>query len=135
MACLDTTVLIDLAGNKTTHRAKALAKIEEISRRKEALFTTRFNLAELYVGAARSSKQAKEEKIIQDLLGFMQVLEFDDRAARFFGEITAYLQVQGKPSGDMDVLIAAVCLAGGQSLVTRNIRHYENIPNLVVEDY
>ena len=111
MACLDTTILIDLLGNNTANREKALAKIDQLTHDREPLYTTRFNLAELYVGIERSKSPKSEEKLIAHLLKFMNVLEFDERAARLFGQITAYLQMIGKPAGDMDVLIAATSLA------------------------
>lgn len=135
MACLDTTMLIDLLGNKSAYREKALAKIDQLTGDGEALYTTRFNLAELYVGIARSKSPKAEEKLIGNLLKFIKVLEFDERSARLFGQITAYLQMLGKPAGDMDVLIAATSLASTQKLITRNSRHFENIPQLKVEEY
>ena len=135
MACLDTTILIDLLGNKSANREKALAKIDQLTRDGEALYTTRFNLAELYVGITRSKSPKAEEKLIGNLLKFIKVLEFDERSARLFGQITAYLQMLGKPVGDMDVLIAATSLASTQKLITRNSRHFENIPRLKVEEY
>ena len=135
MACLDTTMLIDLLGNKSANREKALAKIDQLTGDGEALYTTRFNLAELYVGIARSKSPKAEEKLIGNLLKFIKVLEFDERSARLFGQITAYLQMLGKPVGDMDVLIAATSLASTQKLITRNSRHFKNIPQLKVEEY
>ena len=135
MACLDTTILIDLIGNKSANREKALAKIDQLTGDGEPLYTTRFNLAELYVGIARSKSPKAEEKLIGNLLKFVKVLEFDERSARLFGQITAYLQMLGKPVGDMDVLIAATSLASTQKLITKNSRHFENIPQLKVEEY
>jgi predicted nucleic acid-binding protein len=35
----------------------------------------------------------------------------------------------------MDVLIASVVLVQGERLVTRNVRHFEGIPDLLVESY
>ena len=135
MACLDTTILIDLLGNKSAYREKALAKIDQLTQDGEPLYTTRFNLAELYVGIERSKSSKAEEKLITQLLKFIQVLDFDERAARLFGQITAYLQMIGKPAGDMDVLIAATSLASTQKLITKNARHFKNIPQLKIEEY
>jgi len=135
MACLDTTILIDLLGNKSANKERAFAKIDQLTGDSEPLYTTRFNLAELYVGIERSKSPKAEEKLIGHLLKFIKVLEFDERSARLFGQITAYLQMIGKPAGDMDVLIAATSLGSTQKLITRNARHFENIPQLKVEEY
>ena len=133
MACLDTTILIDLSSRRSTRKDRASRKIEELAARGESLATTRFNLAELYVGLARSNRPAEDEKAVVALLQDVEILDFDDAAARLFGSITGLLQQRGTPAGDMDVLIAATALAHGHSLVTRNARHFRHIPDLAEE--
>ena len=135
MACLDTTVLVDLARPGGKWKRRALEKVRELADRGEQLVTTRFNLAELYVGVARSADPGREERAIQAVLDALGVLEFDDAAARMFGQITAQLQQAGTPSGDMDVLIAATSLAASHGLVTRNPAHFRSIPGLAVDAY
>jgi tRNA(fMet)-specific endonuclease VapC len=135
MACLDTTILIDLAGKSSGRREQAIRKIEQLSAEGQSLATTRFNLAELYVGLSRSRHPREDEEAIDALLGEFEILEFSDAAARLFGSITSHLQQIGRPAGDMDVLIAATALAHGHSLITRNPKHFKDIPHLVVEEY
>jgi len=133
MACLDTSFFIDLAGGK--YKARAWRKMAELSRRAEPLVTTRLNIAELYVGVARSDYPKQEERALQAILDNFGVLEFDDKAAPLFGQITAYLQQIGRPAGDMDVLIAATAMANGYTLITRDKKHFANIPQLTIETY
>ena len=64
------------------------------------------------------------------LLQNLTVLEFGPDAARLFARITALLQQQGRPAGDLDVLIAAIALAAGEPLITANPTHFRNIPGL-----
>lgn len=135
MACLDTTVLIDLGGRNATRGTRAFRKLKELTDRGETLVTTRFNVAELYVGVARSGDPQREERAVRGLLGDLGLLEFDERAARLFGHITAHLYTIGRPTGDMDVLIAAAAMAGGHSVVTRDASHFTNIPELATETY
>ena len=135
MACLDTTILIDLLSRTSARKRQAVRKIEELAEKGQALTTTRFNVAELYVGLARSTRPEEDEKAIGTLLREFEVLEFNDAAARVFGSITGFLQQIGKPAGDMDVLIAATAMVHSQSLITRNARHFKDIPHLIVEDY
>ena len=135
MACLDTTVLVDLARPGGKRKRDALEKVRELVNRGEGLVTTRFNLAELYVGVERSDDPQREERAIQAVAGDFGILDFDDRAARLFGQITAHLQRIGKPAGDMDVLIAATSMAAGHCLVTRNPAHFKSIPELAVQTY
>jgi predicted nucleic acid-binding protein len=135
MACLDTTILIDLAGRGSQRKEQAVKKIEELAAKGQSLATTRFNVAELYVGVSRSRRPEDDEKAVQALLSEFEILEFNDAAARVFGFITGLLQQAGKPAGDMDVLIAATAMVYGHALVTRNPRHFRHIPHLVVEEY
>jgi len=135
MACLDTTFLVDLLGKSSERKHRAVGKIRELAERGEELTTTRFNLAELYVGVARSQHPDEEKNAIRICLSEIPVLDFDDASARLFGSITGFLQRIGKPAGDMDVLIAATAMSHGHSLITRNPRHFKHIPSLTVEKY
>lgn len=135
MACLDTTILIDLGGRTSPRKERAVRKIEELAGTGQGLATTRFNVAELYIGISRSNRPEEDEKAVRTLLSEFEILEFNDAAARVFGVITGFLQQIGKPAGDMDVLIAATAMAYGHTLITRNPKHFRNIPHLQVEEY
>lgn len=135
MACLDTTILIDLLSRTSARKRQAVRKVEELAEKGQALTTTRFNVAELYVGLAKSTRPEEDEEAIGTLLHEFEVLEFNDAAARVFGSITGFLQQIGSPTGDMDVLIASTAMVHGHSLITRNARHFRQIPHLIVEDY
>ncbi len=136
MACLDTTILIDLLRSNAERKRRALAKIEELANRSELIVTTRLNLAELYVGIELSDNPRRDAQRLWDVLQHIDgFIEFDDSAAKAFGQITAHLRRSGLPAGDMDVLIASTALAKGHSLVTGNASHFANIPRLAVESY
>jgi predicted nucleic acid-binding protein len=107
----------------------------QLSEQGEEFATTRFNLAELYVGIERSTDPERESRSIDQVLRALTILDFDDRSARMFGALTAYLQKRGRPAGDMDVLTAAVAMTHGHDLVTRNAGHFAAIPGLTVFEY
>jgi len=135
MACLDTTILIDLLSRKPGPRNQAGKKIKELTTHGEELAITRFNLAELYVGIARSHHPQDDEEAMLTCLGELETLDFNDDAAKLFGSITGFLQRMGKPAADMDILIAATAMAHNHMLITRNIKHFKDIPDLIVEAY
>lgn len=136
MACLDTTLLIDLIRSNPEQKRRALAKTEVLANRGERIVTTRVSLAELYVGCELSGDPEREYRRVRGILAYINaILEFDDMVAQSFGQITAYLRRIGQPAGDMDVLIAATALANGHCLVTRNPAHFADIPHLAVESY
>ncbi|MGD0517835.1 MAG: PIN domain-containing protein [Thermoguttaceae bacterium] len=68
MACLDTTVLIDLLRSNPDRKRQALDKIEQLSARGETIATTRFNLAELYVGIELSVDPERDYQRVRGIL-------------------------------------------------------------------
>ena len=136
MACLDTSFLLDAAGRGGRQlKARAREKLASLVEAGEILTTTRFNVAELWVGVERTRDRPGELLTVETMLEPLAILDFDESSARVFGRITAYLYAHGSPRGDMDILIASVVLVHGERLVTRNTRHFAGIPELVVETY
>ncbi|MGD0655277.1 MAG: type II toxin-antitoxin system VapC family toxin [Thermoguttaceae bacterium] len=137
MACLDTTILIDLLRSNLQLKRRALDKIEQLSVGGQTIATTRFNLAELYLGIELSDNPQKNYQEINDIFEYLDlVLEFNDFSAQTFGRIASHLRRIGHPAGDFDMLIASTSLAAGHALlVTRNPSHFSGIPDLTVESY
>jgi predicted nucleic acid-binding protein len=136
MACLDTSVLIDMMGRGgEPHQGRATDVVRRLQAQDQSIVTTRFNVAELYVGVERSNDRAREIAKVEASLAPLEILEFDDRAARLFGRFTAELARLGQAAGDMDVLIAAVTVASGHALVTRNAKHFVDIKDLELVAY
>ena len=135
MPVLDTNILIDLGYSRRGEYAKAVAVVSMAKARGETICTTRLNVAELRVGIERAPDRAAEERRVSRTIAPLVILEFDEQAAEHFGRIQGHLLDIGRPIGDMDALIAAVCFANGQRLITRNFRHFLDIPGLVVEGY
>src|SRR5260370_65744 len=59
----------------------------------------------------------------------------DPRAAQVEGALGAHLERRGTPIGDAGVRIAAIALANGLTVVTGNVRHFERVPGLHVENW
>lgn len=136
MAMLDTTALVDLSRRAgSSNRRRADAAVAALLARGETLCTSRINEAEFRVGAFRSTNAVREALDIETLLSILVILEFDAASALLYARTQAHLLDIGRPSGKADVFIAAIALANGQRLVTRNPRHFADIPGLVVESY
>jgi tRNA(fMet)-specific endonuclease VapC len=97
--------------------------------------TTRICEAELRVGLHLRGNPPAERQQTEDLLATMVMLDLDSSSAEQFGKIRAHLMRVGRPVGDCDTFIAAIAVAHGHSIVTRNPRHYEDVTGLVVETY
>lgn len=92
-------------------------------------------LAELEYGMKHSSNPAKNERSLLKFLLPLSILPFGAAAASEYGEIRAYLQKRGTPIGPMDMLIAGHARAEDLILVTNNIREFERVPGLEVENW
>jgi predicted nucleic acid-binding protein len=64
-----------------------------------------------------------EEMFADDFRG--HILTFDEQAARAFSQIAADRRRQGRPIAEMDAQIAAIALAHGATLATRNTAYFE----------
>jgi tRNA(fMet)-specific endonuclease VapC len=62
-------------------------------------------------------------------------LPFDDAAAEHYGQIRADLTTKGTPIGGNDLLIAAIALVNGLTLITHNTHEFGCITNLKLEDW
>ena len=133
---MDTTFLLDLAGRGGHARGdRAGALLKTLSDAGDDLVTTRLNVAELWVGVERSNDSAAERARVDTLLTDIEILELDATAARIFGVLVARLMALGRPIGDMDALIASIALVNNHSLITRDAKHFRDIPDLDVISY
>ena len=60
---------------------------------------------------------------------------WDAGAARHYGSIRSFLKKQGTLIGSNDLLIAAHARSMNAVLVTNNIREFEKVPDLSIEDW
>jgi tRNA(fMet)-specific endonuclease VapC len=92
-------------------------------------------LSELEYGAAKSSRPEQNKVAILEFLAPLEILPYDDMAAREYGKTRAYLEKQGTPIGSMDMLIAAHALSLNCILVTNNESEFRRIPALKIENW
>jgi tRNA(fMet)-specific endonuclease VapC len=73
--------------------------------------------------------------IRQKFLSAFEILPFDDKDAESFGVIRAHLENIGSPIGAYDLQIAAQGVARDIVVVTNNVREFERVPSLCVENW
>lgn len=93
------------------------------------------SLSELMFGVAKSQQASKALNAIAELSEILEVIPYDDAAARVYGSLRAELERRGCPIGALDTLIAAHALALGATLVTNNLREFERVPGLLLENW
>jgi tRNA(fMet)-specific endonuclease VapC len=69
----------------------------------------------------------------EDLLREITVLSINEAAANHFDRLRQIKKL--KKIGRADLIIAAIALAHGATLVTRNVRHFGQIPGLRLENW
>jgi tRNA(fMet)-specific endonuclease VapC len=85
--------------------------------------------------ALRANAPPKRRQGIEDLLKDLVVVDATIDVAHKFGELRAGLLDSGRPTPEMDLLIAASALVHGLTLVTPNVKDFAQIPGLFVEDW
>ena len=129
MYLLDTNICIAIENQN----AKALAQFHH---KYAQCYVTTIVIGELYKGAYCSDRVEDNLSRIEQLVSFIPtIVEFDQNAAIEFGIIQGELRRIGRPTEDIDVLIAAVARSRGDILVTHNTRDFINIPGLRLEDW
>lgn len=88
---------------------------------------------ELHYGAHKSQKTAENLAKLEKLA--FDILPFSQQGAQTAGKIRSDLAKQGKPIGSYDTLIAAQALSNQLILITHNVREFERVVGLVVEDW
>ena len=91
--------------------------------------------AELVYGVCHSAAPERNRAALLESLSKIDILPFDAKAGQCAGEIMAHLAAKGQPIGDRDMLIAGHALALGLPLITHNVREFERIPGLRIEDW
>ena len=97
------------------------------------------SLHELYYGAnlARETKEEyyfKELEKINTLLEYFTVLDLTSHGEEY-ARIKYALRKKGKPVDEFDMLIASQAIVRGLIVVTDNLRHFENMPDVRVENW
>jgi len=91
--------------------------------------------AELLHGVEKSSLVDKNLKNVEDFVSRLEVLEYGSKAASHYGNIRADLERKGTPIGVNDLHISGHARSEGLIIVTNNVREFERVPGLRVENW
>ena len=121
----DTDILVD-----TLRGARNAGPRLEVAANLGILYTSSVTVFELECGAL-----AKDERLkIQRLLAYFDVVSLDHASAVEAGAIDRKLRAAGIRLDARDTMIAGTALAYSMELVTRNRRHFERVPGLILSD-
>jgi tRNA(fMet)-specific endonuclease VapC len=109
-------------------------KVLEAVCRDGGISTTIINVYEILKGF-RWKNNKKKEKMFKAFLSNVEVFAIDDEVVDIASAIYAKLRKGGKNIEDADILIAAITIKNRGTLVSNNIKHYEGIERLSLENW
>jgi tRNA(fMet)-specific endonuclease VapC len=120
---------------------KVMARIEEIG--EDNVVTTAITAIEILRGRQEFLLKANDgERLLlaqrllqrsQELLEEIRIVPVDAKASAVFDDLLRHKRL--KKNGRADILIASIVLASGGILITRNIKHFQQIPGLLLENW
>jgi hypothetical protein len=108
--------------------------------RKAAMLTSAVSQAEILTGIAllpSGKRRTALGEAAQQMFGLdfaQRVCAFDAPAAGHYAQIVAARTRQGRPISTEDAQIAAIAIAGGLTLATRNTKDFQGITGLLLTD-
>lgn len=131
MYCFDTDVL-----SAVLRRDPPLPLIRRLAQvPAQEQFTTSVTLGELLFGASKRGSAELAERVRGLVSRAAAVLPFDASAADVYGPLRARLESEGRRLDEPDLQIASIALSRRLTLVTGNVRHFERVPDLPVENW
>ena len=126
---LDTNTLSDLIKNPQGSVARRLAGVDP-----DRVCTSIVVACELRFGAQRKASPLLTSKV-DDLLSALPVLALEAAVDHHYADIHLALEQAGTPIGSHDLFIAAHARSLGLVVVTHNLRKFQRVPGLQIEDW
>ena len=126
---LDTNIAIYTLKN---HPAKVR---ESFKKHAGEMCLSSVSLGELIYGAEKSTQVERNLAEIEGLVARLEVPSFDAHASIHFGQLRAELTRSGRVIGPYDMMIAGHARSLGLILVTNNLKEFERVPGLRLENW
>lgn len=92
-------------------------------------------LAEIEYGARKSNNYEITMSRYKQFMDVFIKVPFSEKAAIFYGRIRSDLERRGELIGPNDLMIASIVLAEDGILVTNNVKEFERVPKLRIENW
>ena len=95
------------------------------------------SLAELAVGVllASGKSRAARQSFLDDVVGNIPAVAYDEGVARDHAELLAHVRREGSPRGAHDLIIAATAKATDRTVLTANATAFEALPGVRVKQH
>ena len=91
--------------------------------------------AELIHGVEKSAMPERNLRVVEDFCSRLILLDYGQKASAHYGEIRANLERKGTPIGVNDLHIAGHARSEGLTLVTNNLKEFERVEGLRLENW
>ncbi|MDR1973654.1 MAG: type II toxin-antitoxin system VapC family toxin [Bacteroidales bacterium] len=130
MYLLDTNICIYIINNRS------YKTIEKISCFKPSqIKISSITVAELEYGVSKSQSHRKNRDALLNFLSPFEIVNFNAADAKIYGIIRAALEQDGKVIGPYDMQLAAQALNRNYVFVTNNVKEFQRIDKLVIENW
>ena len=92
-------------------------------------------LGELETGVLKSAWPERNREQLERVVNQLELISVDGAVAKAYGRIRAGIAQQGTPIGANDLWIAAQALVCGAVLVTANLREFERVEGLSLDNW
>ncbi len=92
-------------------------------------------LAELWHGIHKSQQAKRNTQALKDFLKFLMIEDWPKDSANLYGQLRTQLERAGQIIGTHDLLIGTHALHLNTTLVTNNVREFQRIEGLKVENW
>jgi len=127
---LDTNICIYLMKKKYPELQAKIEKVELFN-----ICLSSVTVAELEYGIAKSMYPDRNRELLYGFLSPFDIIPFSELDAENFGYIRASLNKHGSPIGPYDLQIAAQCVTRNLHLITNNVKEFERVPRLTIENW
>ena len=91
--------------------------------------------AELMFGLEKRGNPRSLSRLVNGFLDRMPVMPWDTAVADEFARVRASLERNGTPIGTFDTMLASHVLALKATLVTNNLKHFQMVKSLAIENW
>lgn len=91
--------------------------------------------AELYHGATKYGAPERRCAALNGFLAPFRSLAFDSSCVPHYARIRDHLERTSQVIGGNDLMISAIALSHGLTVVTHNCGEFQRVPNLQIEDW
>lgn len=130
MYMLDTNICIYIIKKKPEN---VITKFKNLNQANICISSITYS--ELLYGVYKSKNVGKNLLALTMFLSNITILPYDENSSIDYGMLRSKLEKEGQPIGPLDILIAAHAKASKSILVTNNIKEFNRIKDLVVENW